>query len=47
MAWVTLSEVGFSLGWNRAITSPFRLTRNLVKFQEIVAGEFGVGLTRS
>ena len=39
---VTFSDEGFTLGWKRAITSPFRLTRNLAKFQAILPANLGL-----
>ena len=39
---VTFADDGLSLGWKRAITSPFRLTRNLVKFQGIAPANLGL-----
>ena len=42
IAAVTVSPVGLSLGWKRPMTSPFLLTRNLVKFQGILPACLGL-----
>ena len=41
IARVTFSDSGLSPGWNRAMTSPLRLTRNLVKFQGMSPANLG------